>query len=255
MENSSFRVLLTLIYLLFSTVLVGLEPPENLVGKDLRDWFRINYYQSKRIYLNYNEARIFMYGFIDNRDGSLECVYSGYRILLPYGTKTTFPDPINCEHTIPQSYFKIAGEKEMMKTDLHHLFPVLKRWNSTRSNHPYSEIDDSLTTKWMTRDIDTKSIPLEEIDSYSEYFNRSFEPREEHKGNVARAIFYFYTVYNHENVVSMEDLIDVEILLTWHVVDPVDDAEKSRNDKIERYQGNRNPYIDFPESAIRAFYP
>jgi len=38
-------------------------------------------------------------------------------------------------------------------------------------------------------------------------------------------------------------------LMEWHVADPVDAQEQSRNDSIYEYQGNRNPFIDHPEWA------
>lgn len=248
------KISLLLLFLLNITLIINSqEPPDNLKGESLRSWYRENYYEGKRIYLNYNEARIFMYGFIDNIDGTITCVYSGFERELPSKSKTTFPDPINCEHTIPQSYFKMAKEREMMKTDLHHLYPVLKSWNSTRSNHPYREIDDSKTTKWMVLNISVKNIPTSDIDSYSEYYNKSFEPPEDHKGNIARAIFYFYTVYEGDNFKSLDELIDIEALFNWHLKDPVDSRELERNDLIEDFQGNRNPYIDYPDTIERAY--
>ena len=36
-------------------------------------------------------------------------------------------------------------------------------------------------------------------------------------------------------------------LLQWHLDDPVNDTERLRNDLIQTYQGNRNPFIDHPE--------
>ena len=36
-------------------------------------------------------------------------------------------------------------------------------------------------------------------------------------------------------------------LLQWHQQDPVDAAERLRNEVIQTYQGNRNPFIDHPE--------
>ena len=44
------------------------------------------------------------------------------------------------------------------------------------------------------------------------------------------------------------------MLLQWHALDPPSDAEIRRNDKLcRRYQGNRNPFVDKPELAHKAF--
>lgn len=39
------------------------------------------------------------------------------------------------------------------------------------------------------------------------------------------------------------------MLLDWSRRDPVSDKERMRNDAVEKSQGNRNPYVDFPELA------
>jgi endonuclease I len=40
---------------------------------------------------------------------------------------------------------------------------------------------------------------------------------------------------------------DIDDLLRWHEEDPISEAEARRNDVIYSYQGNRNPFIDYPD--------
>ena len=179
-----------------------------------------------------------------------------------FGGTGSNPQPINAEHTVPQSFFRPGGQNdasEPMRSDLFHLFPSYNSWNSTRNNFPFDDIPDNLTTKWMILDDDQSSIPTSDIDGYSEFSNSGgysrFEPREAHKGNVARAVFYFYTMYEDDNDVEepIESVADVDLLIEWHMNDPVDEREIQRNERIEDYQGNRNPYIDHPDAVLAAW--
>ena len=43
----------------------------------------------------------------------------------------------------------------------------------------------------------------------------------------------------------------VEMLLKWNDEDPVSDFERQRNNVIEKAQGNRNPFIDFPHWCVQ----
>lgn len=43
-------------------------------------------------------------------------------------------------------------------------------------------------------------------------------------------------------------------LLAWHQADPPDAAERARNEVIQSFQGNRNPFIDHPEWATSALF-
>ncbi|RYZ68005.1 MAG: nuclease, partial [Proteobacteria bacterium] len=71
-----------------------------------------------------------------------------------------------------------------------------------------------------------------------------FEPPDAHKGNVARALFYFSVRYNIKI-----DPIEENFLKAWNKADPVDQEESGRNEAIMKIQGNRNPFVDFPELA------
>jgi endonuclease I len=41
----------------------------------------------------------------------------------------------------------------------------------------------------------------------------------------------------------------VPMFLAWHRQDPPDAAERARNDAIDSYQHNRNPFVDDPSLA------
>lgn len=218
------------------------SPPPGISGQAFRDWIKANYYDGFHTTLGYSTARGFMYGYIDNDNGTLTGVYSGFQMPWAYGNTGTNPAPINAEHTVPQSFF---GSAEPMRSDIHHLFPTYGNWNSTRSNFPFTDIDDNTTTKWMYLDQSQSSIPTSNIDLYSEQANSEFEPREDHKGDCARAIFYFYTMYPTQ-AGAISGVGDLNLLYQWHLQDPPDAEEIQRNISIETYQGNRNPYVDNP---------
>ena len=67
------------------------------------------------------------------------------------------------------------------------------------------------------------------------------------KGDLARALFYFYTRYaaHPPSRFSLSNFNGEEATLRrWHERDPPDAAERARNDAVYGVQGNRNPFID-----------
>jgi len=76
-------------------------------------------------------------------------------------------------------------------------------------------------------------------------------------GDIARSYFYLATAYYQVwSCCKVEDVVDAylmspwleSVMREWHALDPVNDAERGRNDVIySKLQGNRNPYIDHPE--------
>ncbi len=231
------------------SIVIAQTPPSDLNGNALKQWLKTNYYDGKHTELGYSDARYRMYSDIDNISNSIVCVYSGYQKTWSTSNTSTNPSPVNCEHTVPQSFF---GQSEPMRSDIHHLFPTYENWNSERSNNPFGEIDDNNTNMWMFLSGSQSSKPTTNIDAYSESNGSVFEPREDHKGNCARAIFYFFTMYPTK-VGEISTVGDLNTLYQWHINDPVDQDEIERNDRIEYFQGNSNPFVEHPELVERAW--
>lgn len=246
--NNILRILFLFCLIIGSTSLQAQTPPSNLTDSALRTWLKDNLFTGKHTTLSYSDARERMFGFIDNQSGKIYCVYSGYEKSVPAGSFITYPAPVNTEHTVPQSFFD--GDLPM-RSDIHHLFPTFENWNSERGSNKFDEIPDNSTTKWMYLNNSQSNIPSSNIDDYSESTNIRFEPKESHKGDLARAIFYFYTVY--PSVGDITDVAAIETLCNWNNEDPPTAREIARNDAIETYQGNRNPYVDFLDLPEKAY--
>ncbi len=73
------------------------------------------------------------------------------------------------------------------------------------------------------------------------------------RGDVARSIFYMAVRYNGLEVVDgypenqPGKFGDQTTLLEWHRTDRPDDFEVNRNNVVQSWQFNRNPFIDMPE--------
>jgi endonuclease I len=205
--------------------------------------------------LDYDDARDLLYSQIDNDNGIVTGVYTGYQIELNPNARPrsdALAKGINAEHVWPQS----RGAIRAAKSDLHHLFPARIRVNSARGNNPFADIPDAQTRRWYRDRSETDSIPTADIDSYSEVFTGSFEPRESVKGNVARAMFYFYTMYANQADAAAPGFFSRQqrTLCQWHQNDPVDAVEVSRSRAIARSrQGNENPFVLDPSLAVRTY--
>lgn len=205
---------------------------ENLTPEQIKDC-----YTQKSI--DYSTARKYLFGklhLIKTSEGmEIEDVYCHKKVVRGVGPMTIPSDKVlNCEHSWPQSKFNYKFPNGLQKGDLHHLFPSDPVANSTRGNHFFGEMPGR-----PLNDCDSSSIG----DS-SEDGNTYFEPPKEHKGNVARALFYFSVRYQ----LPINDTEEA-FLRSWNKEDPIDQAEQDRNDEIYKIQGNRNPFIDFPGLA------
>lgn len=200
------------------------------------------------VVLDYSNARVRMYKEIYNESDSVKCVYSGHSLYLDplssdpigYLSKNGNSNGINCEHSFPQSK---GADNGNARSDMHHLYPARAAVNEARSNYPFADIKDSQTDVWFYRTIAQNFIPSQDIDVFSESVSGQFEPREQHKGNVARAIFYFFTMYELQADRSFFELMK-PYLCQWHLKDPVDSTEWYRTNAIAKYQENKsNPFV------------
>jgi endonuclease I len=218
-------------------------------------------YKPERV-LGYGPARERMYRELDNVNDSVYCLYTSHRLYLDpsverasqYLYRDGHRDGINCEHLWPRSKGARDG---MAKSDLHCLAPTRIAANDARGNSPFGEIDDRETQRWLRHGYSRQSKPpAETIDQYSEVKTGWFEPREAVKGDIARAMFYFYTMYREEADAADPDFFrqQVQTLCQWHRQDPPDARELTRTRAIARHQdGKPNPFVLDASLAERAF--
>jgi endonuclease I len=177
---------------------------------------------------------------LDESDGDPQ------RVSLIYSeataTKQSWP-AYNREHVWPVSLGSAHGTPAY--TDLHHIFACDSNINSARSNRPYDECSGDCNTH------------VEAPDAF--YSSRAWEPPDSDKGDVARALFYMDLRYEGD-INGEPNLRLVEWGVTagcncmgrlsklrrWHELDPVDERERRRNDRVFELQGNRNPFVDNP---------
>ncbi len=99
------------------------------------------------------------------------------------------------------------------------------------------------------------AIPSSAINQYSEVISTQFEPREKVKGDIARAMFYFYTIYRDQADRVDPNYFDKQrqTLCKWNQQDPPDSTEIERSHAISRFQGNDNPFVLDVRLAERAY--
>lgn len=173
----------------------------------------------------------------------------------------------NIEHSFAKSWW--GGSTNDAYKDCYHLNPSNSTANSARSNYPLGVPEKDIKTSGSLK-IGKRHHEELNVD------HGVFEPKDEYKGDFARAYFYMATCYgkdkdgNYDQVCSKYqgwrlDNKDVgskfamqndnylefqpweqEVLITWHRQDPVSVKEIKRADAVSDFQHNRNPFIDYP---------
>ena len=208
------------------------------IHRSVADHVSLSYLQARvkmfnELYLEKDEKGFF------NKD--VYCSTKHYRVFSQQIPSEEIPDHtvMNTEHTWPQSRFTKNFSAEVQKTDLHHLFPTFSKINSERGNYPFANVGVQTNRKPLFCNVSKLGNSV----GYAQ--GTYFEPIDEHKGNVARSLFYFSVRYK----IAIEPNEEI-FLKFWHMVDPVSEEDKKRNEAIFTVQKNRNPFIDSPELVL-----
>ena len=176
----------------------------------------------------------------------------------------------NIEHSFAKSWW--GGAENDAYKDCYHLNPSNSTANSARSNYPLGVPEKEIKLSGSLR-VGKKHHPTMNVDHFV------FEPKDEYKGDFARAYFYMATCYGHwsdgthdpvcskyqgwrldngdvgskfamqnENYLEFQPW-EQEVLIQWHRQDPVSIKEIRRMDAVSNFQHNRNPFIDYPYLA------
>ena len=163
----------------------------------------------------------------------------------------------NIEHSFAKSWW--GGSKNDAYKDCYHLNPSNSTANSSRSNYPLGVPTSNLKDPSVTGSLRVGKATYE-----GETF-WVFEPKDEYKGDFARAYFYMATCYGDELTWRLDNKDvgskyamrndsylefrdwEIAVLLSWHRQDTVSEKERKRMDAVSDFQHNRNPFIDYPE--------
>ena len=177
----------------------------------------------------------------------------------------------NIEHSFAKSWWG-GGSNDAYK-DCYHLNPSNATANSSRSNYPLG-----VPVKEFKSNTGSLKVGKMHHDSLNVDF-WVFEPKDEYKGDFARAYFYMATCYGHWSNGQIDPVLsqyqgwrldnndvgskyamqndnylefqpwEQEVLIQWHRQDPVSIKEIRRMDAVSNFQHNRNPFIDYPYLA------
>ena len=162
-----------------------------------------------------------------------------------FGERGASVSGMNIEHSFPKSWW--GGAENQAYRDLYNLMPCEQKINSSKSNYPMGKVETVSTDNGCT----TIGVGTEGF--------RVWEPADQWKGDFARGYMYMATAYQNftwQGTQALQILEQgdyptlqqwaYELYLEWARNDGVDSMEVARNDSVCAIQGNRNPFVDFP---------
>lgn len=114
---------------------------------------------------------------------------------------------------------------KLMQADMYNLQPAIGEVNGDRSDAVIAELDGE-PREYGRCDVEVRDGKV--------------EPAPSIRGDVARTYLYMEWAYPGLELISADDRAMLE---RWSAQDPVDDWERERAKRIQRLQGNANPFI------------
>lgn len=251
------RFLICFSFILFNSLIAQsgyydlINPNSSTFVADLENRIRSPY--TKVSYDLFDETNIANFASKDNGNGtrSVFCVYSNFE--YTYNPPFTYA-VITREHTYCQSWQPTSDLQNYTTrpeySDQYHLFPTHQNGaNGIRNNHPLGTV------------VNANFIFGEGKRGINSSGQTVYEPRNQHKGDAARALLYtalrydgidgYNWTFNWLNNTKLPSLNegpqDIATLIAWHKQDPPDKWEVDRNNYVQSVQKNRNPFVDHPE--------
>lgn len=194
----------------------------------------------------------FYYTDRNEADSTVIDMYSNEKFKFTYTDgKPDFAavEGMHIEHSLPKSWWGSVMYNSYK--DLNHLFPAEGRINSAKNDLPLGIVGEATSDNGVSK-VGKNTFRTDD------YAGNCFEPADDYKGDFARAYFYMATVYEEFADIWQSPMMDnnsypvwkdwaLELLLQWHRADPVSQKERDRQEAVYAIQGNRNPFIDYPE--------
>ena len=119
---------------------------------------------------------------------------------------------------------KVNREFRLMQADLYNLYPAIGAVNAARSNYRYTMLPEAASS--------FGSCPMK-------ISGRAVEPPEYTRGATARTMLYMQDAYPLYKMSSAQQ----KLMTAWNTMYPVDRWECLRAERIEKIQGNENPFV------------
>jgi len=183
-------------------------------------------------------------------DGTVWDMYSNNHV--PFNGNSA-ASGMNIEHSFAKSWW---GGGRQAAQDVQHLAPSNITANSSKGSWPMAVVDGKITySNGCIKVGKSSSKPGMTLDAW--------EPADEYKGDFARMYMYMVTAYEDyasdwtansvnqldNNTYPVFEQWTIDLLLKWNRQDPVSQKEKTRTNEAYKIQGNRNPFIDYPQLA------